>query len=987
MLLFCLGQAAAEEEPPWRVFETGGHTGKIRDLAFTSDGKLLVSGGYDKTVRIWDTKTGETTRVLRGEIGDGLSGAIYALALSPDDAILAVGGNLPGHEPGQHPIRLHDVRDGVVTHLLVGHEDVVLGLDFSPTGTHLVSAGADGQAIVWDTRGFSLRHRLTGHDGPVPAVAVSPDGVRVASADTEGLVRVWDLASGALTHQFEGHDGAVLSLAFSPDGRLLASGGEDERVRFWETDDWTAVLGEDGREPIIGRQESDVTSIAFSPDGRLVLTGAGYGAGAYSSVFEVATGKLVYQTGYDNLVLAVAISPDGHTAAIAGGDRDEIFLRDLGSGNLKAKLSGLARMVWAVGFARNGDSIAYGQEFDIDSPDHYLGPLQRAISFRSNGEYHIELGETLRADDADTYLRARSRHGSYELRTRDGPFGYQGVMQVYRDGILMYEIERDQTSGFRHRSYSLTQDGEHFISGGSNGTLAMFETATGNKLRDLVGHSGDVYDVAVAPDDSTLVTGSADGTIRLWDLATGRELVTIFVAADDQWAAWTTTGYYASSPIGDRYIGWHINRGPARAADFFRAQQFQQELYRPDVVGNMLEMRDIEAALGQANRRRGGTLAERTDGPLESVAAIVPPFLHVEPFRRDRFRVEDETLPVRIVAKSYHWPITEIRVELNGGLVLAQPFATADAHEPLDGDGLDEQVLELDLDLEEGQNTLKVVALNGKGISEPEVRQVVLEPRTPIEEIKPNLVLLAIGVARYPADALRLEFAAKDAETIAELFASQVGGLFGEVHAKVVLDADATRDGIIRAINWLERTGTQNDVRMLFISGHGVLDHRGDYYFLPVDHSPEDEVNVRGVGAAHLYEPLVHIPGKKLLMVDTCRAGAISGTRYKGALVDKTRLVKELNATNSGLVTFTASTSRQLSVEKAEWGLGAFTEAVRSGLSGKADGYGGPKDGVIYVHELGSWIIEQVRQLTEGRQHAIFDSPADSPSFPLFVLH
>lgn len=981
-LMVCLGQAAAEDAAPRLVFETGGHTGKIRDLVYTSDGQHLVSGSYDKTVRIWDADTGETIRILRGEIGDGLNGAIYALDLSPDAVFLAVGGQLPSHEPDQHPIRIHDFRQGTVARLLLGHEDVVLDLDFARTGRNLVSAGADGQVLVWDTEGFALRHRLTGHEGAVLAAVISADGTHIASADVAGHIRIWDLASGALVRELDGHEGAVLSLAFSPDGRVLASGGEDNTVRFWDTDSWAAMLDEERGEPVIGYQESDVTALAFSPDGQSILTGAGRGAGAFSSVFETATGKLRYQTTYDNLVLAVAISPAGGTAAIAGGDRDEIFLRDLGTGNLKKRLSGLGRMVWAVGFARDGDSIAFGRRFDYQSPDHHLGPLQRAVRIRQDGEYRIELGESLDPEAAGDYLRAKNRQGDYALKTRDGAFGYQGILQVYRDGGLLYEIERDDTNGFRHRSYSLTHDGERFVSGGSNGTLALFETATGRKLRDLIGHSGDVYDVAVAPDGSTLVSGSADGTMRLWDLATGESLVTVFVTADSQWVAWTADGYYASSLRGDRFIGWHINRGPAQAADFFRAEQFQQELYRADVVATMLDVRDIEAALDQANRRRGGRFAARDDEPFESVADLVPPFLYVEPFRRDAFRVEEPVLPVRILAQSYNWPVTEIRVELNGGLVLAQPYVSGAGREPLEGP--DERVLELELDLRQGENTLKVVALNSTGISEPEVRNVVFEPKTPPEEIKPDLILVAIGVSRYRDQKLGLEYAAKDAKTVAELFESQASGLFGAVHSKVLPDTEATRDEIIKAIIWLGQTGTEKDVRLLFIAGHGALDDQDAYYFLPVDHSPGDPVNVRGIGSNHLYQRFVGYKGKKVLMVDTCRAGAVSGTLFNSARVDVTRLLKELHSTNSGLVTFAASTSSQPSLENAEWGHGAFTEALRSGLSGEADIP--PQDGTIHVHELGAWVIERVRQLTNGRQDAIFDTPADTRSFPLFVL-
>jgi uncharacterized caspase-like protein len=85
-------------------------------------------------------------------------------------------------------------------------------------------------------------------------------------------------------------------------------------------------------------------------------------------------------------------------------------------------------------------------------------------------------------------------------------------------------------------------------------------------------------------------------------------------------------------------------------------------------------------------------------------------------------------------------------------------------------------------------------------------------------------------------------------------------------------------------------------------------------------------------------------------------------------------------------VIFAASTSTEVSIEKEEWGHGAFTKALIEGLSGKADGYGGKHDRVLDTKELGSWIIDRVKELTEGEQHAIHSQPPELPSFPLFTL-
>ena len=79
-------------DDPVLVIDPGGHLALIKDIMFSSDGKYLVSAGDDKVVRVWDVKTGETVRTIRGQVGDGHEGKIYAAALSAQDKYLAVGG-------------------------------------------------------------------------------------------------------------------------------------------------------------------------------------------------------------------------------------------------------------------------------------------------------------------------------------------------------------------------------------------------------------------------------------------------------------------------------------------------------------------------------------------------------------------------------------------------------------------------------------------------------------------------------------------------------------------------------------------------------------------------------------------------------------------------------------------------------------------------------------------------------------------------------
>lgn len=971
LLLALLYAVAAHSQgvQPRLLIEPGGHTDKIRDVMFTHDGRYLVSAGYDKVVRVWDVQKGEIERTIRGEIGDGAVGLIYAAALSPDDRYLAVGGWLPP-APQANPIRLHEFSSGQIVALLEGHQSDVLDLAFSPDGHRLASAGADNTVIIWDIDQRTVIHRLQGHEGPVLAVAFSADGKRLISGSKDRTLRLWDTAEGTLIRVLEGQEGAVRAVAFSPDGRYIASGGDDMTVRLWDatTGDFLNILGS---------QDSAVTSLSFSRDGQRLLTGAGRGGGDYACMlFAVPSGKVLTEfKKHNNIVLATALSPDGKTAATAGGDNDEIYLWNTEIDQIIHKLVGQGRIVWSVGFARDGRSIAYGNQFDLATPEPLLGPLQQVIWLDQDGD--LTLGGKLQAVDRQAYDTAMTRQGGYELKTEDGPNGYQSVLQVIRAGKVLYRIPRDSTSGSRHRSYTLTHNTRYIVSGGSGGVLVLYRADTGKVVRQFVGHTGEVMAVAVSPDDRTLVSGSTDRTVRLWDIESGKNLLSFFVGADGEWIVWTPEGYYKSSLHGDKYIGWHVNQGVDKAADYFTAERFLKTLYQPAVVAEYLRNRgNIQLALKQVSRQ--------LDKPIEpppQMTNIFPPVVILES-PAAKSVVQDNTLQVKAVIVLSNTLPTKVQVLLNGVPTnLTRSISATENEKPPFKRNIEGEIDLKEGDLNEGENVLTVVASHDKASSEPEFRKIIYHTPKPPE--LPNLLLFAVGISEYQDQTLRLNYAADDARAIAEIFKSQEGILFQEIKVKALTNAQATRPAIIEGIDWLEREGTQKDTLIFFLSGHGVLDNKDNYYFLPADHKLGYAPKVDGIAKADLYEPLLQIPSKVILILDTCRAGAVAGGARKG-IVDTTQLLKELQMQSDyrGLVTLAASTGREVSVEKPEWGHGALTKALLEGLSGKAAG----DDGSITTIELGSWVIDEVKRLTGGEQHATYSSSTGLLPFTLFTL-
>jgi WD40 repeat protein len=148
----------------------------VNKLLITPDGKL-VTASDDKTIRIWNPKTGREERKILGQLGSGSEGQIYAIALSPDGKLLASG----GYFMPEDVIRLHDFHSGELLQILKGHENVVYDLAFSPDGRWLASGSYDNTVRLWKRSGsrFTVGPVLRGHENSVYAVRLFEDGGRL----------------------------------------------------------------------------------------------------------------------------------------------------------------------------------------------------------------------------------------------------------------------------------------------------------------------------------------------------------------------------------------------------------------------------------------------------------------------------------------------------------------------------------------------------------------------------------------------------------------------------------------------------------------------------------------------------------------------------------------------------------------------------------------------------------------------------------------
>ncbi len=459
-----------------------GHAQPVEAIAWSADEQLLASAGRDGSIVLWDL----ATRQPYGELLAERREPIWALAFNPVDSWLLAATH-------HREILCWDTRSGRLHQRLAGHQDIVLGLAWSPDGATLASTGRDGTIGLWERSGKPRTWLQNPGSGAAVALAFRPDSRHLATGAGNGRIHTWDVISGSPIAHWQAHEQRVSSLAWRPwpdhpqddRGELLASSSGDG-VRLWEPDSTEQITWFRGH-------SGWVADVTWSPDGKLLAS-----ASADSEIFlwqEVEqdnwdNSRLV---GHDGAVSGLAFSSGGAILASAGWDHSVILWSPLGA-----------------------------------------PPLLR--HWRSVGQPVIAISLL-----PTTGLPTADLLPTTELSLALATASPEPVVLI--DDTLQ-QLSPGHAAEHSVRSVAVSPTGDLLASGGSDGVILLWDLVQRQLLQRFEFHPGPIEDLAFSPDGAYLASSCEQDRVMVLRLASG-EAGSIATGETPTGIAWSPSGLLA----------------------------------------------------------------------------------------------------------------------------------------------------------------------------------------------------------------------------------------------------------------------------------------------------------------------------------------------------------------------------------------------------------------------------------------------------------
>ena len=860
----CATAVRAEDaaDQPYLVLQSGGHTAAIQKVLFRPDGKQIVTVSEDRTIRLWDRATGERLAVFRLPILGVDQGLPRCAALSPDGKTLAVGGT--PYRLGDKAVAtifLIDLDAGAVAATLAVADATVMALAYSHDGKLLAGGDGNGKVSVWYTAGRKVAMLLEGHKGAIRDAAFSPDDKLLATASVDKTARLWDMKTGKEACPPLKHDSMVVCLAWQDDKALFTGGSGNVFIHKWDR------TGKHLKQ-FVRAENAAICSICSLPDkNELFYTWSDTQDDAGDELRKSGGAVLHFQpneTTQDGLTWANhagpvrgAVSPDGFLAATSGGDDRGVNLWTVNDGKMVRCLTGRGQTPFWAGWAPDGNSVGWinikkALPQAAPPPAPHKGPLVKAegkppeppkIDNRLQRSFDLAELQFGPKPDAN-YQQAAHALGDLYL-TRPMP----PAIEVHSKSAKKdFVCTINPVAGYL--SFTLIP-GER-IALGSGGAIRVYSATTGKLIGTLKGPAGVAWHVSPSPDGRYLLAAFSDQTLRIYDPGKDRAAAVAVrgrrptgspgrrrattpprPAARSSWAGRSTTAW-------------------SNSATFYPAAQFHKAFYRPDVIKRVLAEGSVAKAREAADKASGTTTeaVRRGAGVAAGGQHPHPRGGQAGPRPRSRSR------PRR---RARTGPSSRCSCLMDG-----RPCPGAEARTLPNAKPGDKQEATWKVTLPDGEHHLVALAetdaqprrLPGNRRRLARRRKSLCRPCMSWPSASTPIPAASSSTGRWTTP-----------QAVAKAFQADAAPKpYGKVETKLLLDKDATKDGILAGLDWLKKNMTADDTAVVFYAGHGHRDKKtSQFYMLPVDVDVSD-LPKTGVTGTALKEKLKAMPGRVLVL-------------------------------------------------------------------------------------------------------------------------
>jgi WD40 repeat protein len=465
-----------------------GHSAYVLGVAITRDGRQIISGSADKTIRIWDLESGTLFKTLYGHT-DWVS----------DVAIISEGLFISASE--DYLLKIWDLENGMNIATLAGHLEEVYEVSVTSDGSRAVSCSEDGSIIVWNLQNGVALQTLKEHHSSVLAIALTPDGQKAISGSADKTIKIWDLNTGEVLMTCKGHEARVTAIGVSPDARWFVSISDDRTIRVWDLDNgiMTKCLKEGGWDRLTP------TAIVIK-DKKIIV---GYQDGTIK-IWDLEGERILHELReHTGRIWRIALSPDKRYAVTASED-STLKIWNLEGALAIQKQYERTHPLISLAIDQNGTQIVSADDSGI-------------VKFWDFAEGRVL--RSLMVWDPDIEWRPNIKFETIAV-TPDGKLAFYNFDGLRVWGFESTSVARNLERSSYHKALAITPNGRWSVSA-AGWYLIVWDVMKGEAVQTLRGHQGEIHAAAITNDGRTVVSASDDSTLKVWDLDHRKLIMTL----------------------------------------------------------------------------------------------------------------------------------------------------------------------------------------------------------------------------------------------------------------------------------------------------------------------------------------------------------------------------------------------------------------------------------------------------------------------------